>query len=576
MDRRIWLDLGMPNALMGNHGPNAIDAYWQDHGLSLLRTILHAEGLETDLASTRLHPDWRGVGRQVIGYDMLLMNVRSYHFGIAKTAAKQFKQLNPEGVVVVGGMHATVSPGEMEAVGDFDHICKGPGENSIVDLVRDPSAFPKLFDGAPSKSMEDWPRMDRTLWPKPGAPPQDSTWPLEASCGWGPPPVATIISSRVCPWRCSFSLATDTIIHTIDGSREVSEYLKMGVSSLQLPTWADGHIESMVGNDLRITGKDKPVLLVLLTDGTSFRATPDHPVLLLSGDYVDAVDLKGGEALMSLHQPLSVADVRDGGRSDVFDIAVPPHNNFAVAGGVFVHNCNEASYIDNMERRSVDSVIEELNWLDEKHGPLGSVVFHDSMFFQKPSWLEEWAEKYPRKANAPWPYWAAARADTVHKWPELFETLVRDTNWRTISIGFESGSERSLEILNKECTPDDNAFTIELLNKIGDDLTQQGMIRPRFWANIMWGIPGETQEGAFQTMKMFLSMKEPIPTFAYYAPFAGSILGNQLIAEGKSLMPKDDHTRYAGQPKISGVDYQFYADLLAGKYQKEVEETVWP
>jgi hypothetical protein len=47
------------------------------------------------------------------------------------------------------------------------------------------------------------------------------------------------------------------------------------------------------------------------------------------------------------------------------------------------------------------------------------------MFFQQPSWLEEWLAKYPRRARKVWPYWAAARADTVRRWPELFSRLVR-------------------------------------------------------------------------------------------------------------------------------------------------------
>ena len=49
------------------------------------------------------------------------------------------------------------------------------------------------------------------------------------------------------------------------------------------------------------------------------------------------------------------------------------------------------------------------------------------MFFQNPTWLEEWLDKYPKKANKVWPYWAAGRADTVRQWPELFEALIRKT-----------------------------------------------------------------------------------------------------------------------------------------------------
>ena len=33
-------------------------------------------------------------------------------------------------------MHATVALDEMVAVEEFDHICQGPGETTIVDLVR--------------------------------------------------------------------------------------------------------------------------------------------------------------------------------------------------------------------------------------------------------------------------------------------------------------------------------------------------------------------------------------------------------------------------------------------------------
>ena len=51
-------------------------------------------------------------------------------------------------------------------------------------------------------------------------------------------------------------------------------------------------------------------------------------------------------------------------------------------------------------------IIDELNELDEKYG-VGSVVIHDSMFFQNPKWLQEWIKEYPRRANKVWPYWAA-------------------------------------------------------------------------------------------------------------------------------------------------------------------------
>jgi radical SAM superfamily enzyme YgiQ (UPF0313 family) len=429
--KRLWLDLGDLGVYVR---PAGAHDRWQDHGMGLLRTILRDSGVETDMFSLRSLLSWKDLGQRLAAYDMLVMNVRSYTYPFAYKAAKTFKQVNPKGLVVTGGMHATVAPDEMEAVREFDHICQGPGENVIGELLKDPAAFPRMVLGTGAKSLADWPMIDRTLWPDPDL--SDFPWPLEPECGWGPGPVATVITSRVCPWQCVF--------------------------------------------------------------------------------------------------------------------------------------CNEASFIPNMGRRPVEAVIEELNYLDDQYGPLGSVVIHDSMFFQQPTWLREWVDKYPRLAHRPWPYWAAARSDTVRQWPDLFEALIRETNWNLISIGFESGSDRVLKILNKECTAEDNLIAIDHLNRIGDDMEQMGKEPPKFWANIMLGIPGETHEDAFETIRMLKRMKRVMPSISYYAPYPGSALGYQLIAEGKSLMSKENYHRYPKDEKVKGIDYRFYNRLLAGKYDREI------
>lgn len=432
----LWIDLGDLGDLVNPAGPHE---QWQDHGLGLLRTIMHQNGILTDLVSTRACTTWDELKKKVKGYDVALMNVRSYTFPVAYRAAKIFKEVNPKGLIIAGGMHATVAPDEMMAVPEFDYICQGPGETIILDLVREPQRFPRLVLGVGAKSMAEWPTIDRELWPKPASKKLEAkfNWPLEPECGWGPPPVATLLTSRVCPWQCVF--------------------------------------------------------------------------------------------------------------------------------------CNENSYIPNMGRRPVEAVIDELNYLDRKYG-VGSVVIHDSMFFQNPTWLEEWIEKYPRKANKVWPYWAAGRADTVRQWPELFTALIKETNWLTVSIGFESGSDRVLKIINKECTEEDNYFAIDLLHRIADELEAQGRPAPVFWSNIMLGIPGETREDAFKTMRMVKYMKRVMPSISFYAPYPGSALGNQLIAEGKSLMSKENYHRYPDDEKLKGIDYAFYRDLLAGKYDAEVNQ----
>ena len=435
--RHVWLDLGDFGELIDYD-----QSGFQDHGVGLLRTILHRSGVYTDLASTRTVRTWDALRRQLAGYDNLIMNVRSYTYPTAVKAGRIFKQLNPNGLVIVGGMHAVVSQQQMEQTEVFDKICTGPGEKVIVDLISNPQSFPRVFRSEGAKSLAEWPVIDRTLWPKAASfrLRYKCRWPLEGGQGWGPRPVASIMTSRVCPWQCSF--------------------------------------------------------------------------------------------------------------------------------------CNENSYIPNMGRRPVNMVIDELNDLDERYG-LGSVVIHDSMFFQNPSWLKEWLVSYPKRARRLWPYWAAGRADTVCQWPDLFERLVRETNWNTVSIGFESGSDPVLRILNKQVTERENAFTIDLINRIGDEQEANGEPPVKLWSNVMLAIPGEKPEDAVKTLRMLKRMKRATPSLAFYAPYPGSALGHQLIAEGKNLIA-GNHERNPRDEKVAGIDYNFYRELFDGKYDEWINEGLAP
>ena len=799
-----WIDLGNLGELI-----NPVDTMteWQDHGLGLLRTIMHKNGVFTQLGSVRACHDWQEVGSILYNADIILMNVRSYTFGIAHNVAKIYKGINPNGKVIVGGMHATVSPEEMAGCPEFDHIVQGGGEDIICDLVQNHEKYPRIIKAKGAKSMADWPMIDRTLWPQPHRDfVRPNCWPLEGSIGWGPPPVATVFTNRVCPWQCSFCLSADTVIHTLQGQRTIRQLIDAKADQFEVFSCdSKGNLKVGIAHSIRKTRVDAPVWKVTLDDGTSFKATDDHPIMRRDGTYSPVAELSPGDSLMpfnwqyrklgrskgeylwgrthpegsmiplwrwrilqtgvslspkqvvhhcnfdskdnclenlqvmskSAHQSLhaklgigvkgakrspetrrkmgaakignkngkfrkpetlrrqgerlakynrtrdythsdetrkKIAAARTGkknsaesrqkmsevrkaywankskeersevtekaraghssdwrekvaktlkgkgiklseerrkqmaeaihkfwdakspeerrvhlakattaarvrnhkivsiefaGYEDVYDLTVDDYHNFAIAGGVFAHNCSEASYIPHMARKPVDMVIDELNFLDETYGPLGSVVIHDSMFFQQPAWLREWLDKYPKRANKIWPYWAAGRADTVRKWPELFERLVKETNWNTVSIGFESGSQRSLKMLNKECSVWDNLFAISLLNRIGDEYEERPYLfkapPPKFFANIMIGIPGETREDTFETFRMLLTIKRKIVPLSTYSPYPGSVLGHQLIAEGMSLVDKNSHNRYPGQCHMKGVDNQFYEELMAGE-----------
>jgi radical SAM superfamily enzyme YgiQ (UPF0313 family) len=423
-----FVDLGPWGAFLPG-APLSTDL-WQDHGLGLLRTVVDNAGFGSFVLTTRNYTAVAEIAKDLSAFEVVIMNVRSYNYVQAKDISTAFKERNPQGKVLVGGMHTLVSLEDITSHPAFDHICVGGGEESILDMLRALPDLERVTMGKESKSMDSWPRINRRLWPKPVN--AGLSWPLEDSMpGWPKGPIATILTSRVCPWRCSF--------------------------------------------------------------------------------------------------------------------------------------CNESSYIQPQQRKSVDTVIDELNDIYDNFGPFESVVIHDSMFFQNPSWLAEWLEKYPKRARKVWPYWAAARADTVRKWPELFERLVLETNWELVSIGLESGSDDTLRTLNKECTVQDNLFCIQLINYLGDQL--QAVNRPpvKIFSNIMWGVPGEELEDLYGTIRMVSLIKRPLVSYSLYAPYPGGALGYQLIAEGKSLLNVDQLNRDPNGDKTVGVDYNVINKAMRGE-----------
>ena len=77
--KRLWLDIGDLGVFLR---PAGAHDRWQDHGMGLLRTVLNSSGVETDMFSTRSLKSWKELPKRLEGYDMLILNVRSYTFPV--------------------------------------------------------------------------------------------------------------------------------------------------------------------------------------------------------------------------------------------------------------------------------------------------------------------------------------------------------------------------------------------------------------------------------------------------------------------------------------------------------------
>jgi len=206
-----------------------------------------------------------------------------------------------------------------------------------------------------------------------------------------------------------------------------------------------------------------------------------------------------------------------------------------------------------IRRRSVDNMIEELLILKNKYNP-DCVMIHDDTFLYQPKWIEEFIEKYPQVGL---PFWAAGRADGICDYPNLVRGLV-EVGWELISVGFESGSQRILDLMKKGTTVDQNLEAGEIIHKFGS----------KIYGNYMIGLPWEKNEDMQATWDMSKEINAEMPSWAFFAPYPGNELGEKCISEGLSMLNKNTYDRCPHTVKCKNVDYAFIEKLMATRKNK--------
>jgi len=202
-----------------------------------------------------------------------------------------------------------------------------------------------------------------------------------------------------------------------------------------------------------------------------------------------------------------------------------------------------------LRRRSVGSMIAELKQLKEKYHP-DCIMIHDDTFLLQSNWLEEFISAYPEIGL---PFWAAGRADGICKYPDLVQRLV-NVGWELISVGFESGSQRILDLISKGTTVEQNLEAASIIKSTG----------AKIYANYMIGLPWETKEDIQATARMADEIKAEMPSWAFFTPYPGCGLGQECIDKGWSLLDRNNYNRYPSGRKVKGVDYKYLNKVLGG------------
>lgn len=123
------------------------------------------------------------------------------------------------------------------------------------------------------------------------------------------------------------------------------------------------------------------------------------------------------------------------------------------------------------------------------------------------------------------PYTSEIRVDYIN---EEFVQRLSETRCRMVLLGFESGSDRILKLINKGTTSSQNMQALRMMNKHKDIL-----IHPSF----LVGLPTETAAEYQQTIDQFADMIQTQPNFWFvrlgsYVPYPGTDLYDMAVSNG--------------------------------------------
>lgn len=204
----------------------------------------------------------------------------------------------------------------------------------------------------------------------------------------------------------------------------------------------------------------------------------------------------------------------------------------------------EKMFGKQMRYRSPEKVVAELQQLHEKWG-YRSIKFYNSDFLAKRSWVMEFCELFAAsgiKADI----MIQTRASSLCRGEDALVAL-RDIGLKLVLMGWESGSQRMLDFLNKGCSVEDNYRSAELCRKHGI----------MFGGSFMFGVPTETAVDIAASVDLARKARPHFTSVAFFTPLPGSHLYDYCVDNDLSLIRDPDELLSFSpeKEKVKGVDY---------------------
>jgi anaerobic magnesium-protoporphyrin IX monomethyl ester cyclase len=170
-----------------------------------------------------------------------------------------------------------------------------------------------------------------------------------------------------------------------------------------------------------------------------------------------------------------------------------------------------------IRRRSVANVMAELAEV-QRLGTPERIFFVDDVFTLHKRWIREFAPVYAKECGLP--FMCCTRINLVD---ETIARALREANVLTVVFAVETADEAFRNgILKREMTDDEMYRGVEHLRKHGIPFYTQSMV----------GLPGETIEDAFRTMRLNARFRPAYAWSSLFQPYPRTELGEYAADEG--------------------------------------------
>jgi anaerobic magnesium-protoporphyrin IX monomethyl ester cyclase len=195
--------------------------------------------------------------------------------------------------------------------------------------------------------------------------------------------------------------------------------------------------------------------------------------------------------------------------------------NYRTLGVITSRGCPfRCEYCINSQREtqlrfhSAERVVEEIQYLVDRYG-IESIAFYDELMATHIDRFTEICEKFIETGLNKLKWECQIHARRVR--PDMVR-LMKRAGCLQVNIGFESGSQRLLDRMRKDCTVEHNEAAARMVREAG--------IRVR--GSFIVGTPGETEEDVRLTERFIKRSKIDFASIHYLTPYPGTALYEQF------------------------------------------------